>query len=158
MELNKTAATNDVLQSEASVAYGGTLSLTNLSGTLALGDSFKLFSATNYTGAFTNLVPRTAGPGLRWETSLLTNNGTLVVALDGPIITNITWTGLNVVLAGTNGFPTNNYYVLTSTNLAVPLTNWARLTTNLFDVAGNFIFTNAIDRAVPEQFYLLQVP
>src|SRR5262249_33217284 len=44
MKLNKGAATNDILSVAGTLTYGGTLSLTNLSGTLAAGDSFKLFS------------------------------------------------------------------------------------------------------------------
>jgi hypothetical protein len=158
MELNKAALTNDVLQAGTNIAYGGTLSLTNLSGALAVGNRFKLFSAAAYTGAFTNITPLFAGPGLGWDISQLITNGTLGIMVAPPVITNITASGTNLVISGTNGTPTNSYYVLTSTNLALPLTNWARITTNLFDTAGNFIFTNAFNRAVPEQFYLLQLP
>jgi autotransporter-associated beta strand protein len=157
MKLNKGAATNDVLLSGADLSYGGILRLTNLSGTLLPGDTFKLFSASNYTGMFTNVTPL-PGSGLAWSTNLLTTNGTIAVVLASPVITNINWLRTNVIIAGTNGFPNTNYYVLSGTNLAVPLTNWTRLATNLFDLSGNFIFTNSSDPLLPEQYYLLQLP
>jgi hypothetical protein len=56
--------------------------------------------------------------------------------------------------SGTNG----TYYVLTSTNLAAPLTNWTRLLTNQFDGGVNFNLTNAMNTNSPQSFYLLQMP
>ena len=50
MKLNKTSGTNDVLSMGGTLTYGGMLNVTNLSGTLAAGDSFKLFNASGYTG------------------------------------------------------------------------------------------------------------
>ncbi len=47
-EINKTLATNDTIAGLTSVIYGGSLIVTNLAGTLAPGDSFKLFTSTNY--------------------------------------------------------------------------------------------------------------
>src|SRR5439155_17347001 len=58
-ELNKSVLTNDLIQGLARVTYGGTLTVTNLGGTLAAGDTFKLFDAAIYDGAFTNIVPAT---------------------------------------------------------------------------------------------------
>lgn len=66
--------------------------------------------------------------------------------------------GGNLVLSGTGGVTNGNYYVLTSTNLAAPLTNWTRLVTNQFDGSGNFNFTNAMNTNSPQSFYLLQLP
>ena len=63
-----------------------------------------------------------------------------------------------VVVAGTNGLPNAPYWVLASTEVALPLTNWARLATNLFDPGGNFAFTNLFDSNRPQYFYALQVP
>jgi len=61
-------------------------------------------------------------------------------------------------LSGTNGIPNGNYYVLDSTNLALPLPNWTLMATNVFDANGDFTFTNAIDPNTPQLFYLLQLP
>jgi hypothetical protein len=49
-------------------------------------------------------------------------------------------------------------YVLTSSNLLVPRTNWTHIATNHFDSTGHFIFTNAAQTNAAQQFYLLQLP
>ena len=64
----------------------------------------------------------------------------------------------SVIINGSGGPINGTYFVLSSTNIALPLTNWTRLLTNQFDATGNFIFTNAINAAVPRRFYVLQVP
>jgi autotransporter-associated beta strand protein len=84
MKLNKTGATNDVLSVSGTLTYGGTLSLTNLSGTLAAGNSFKLFSAGTYSGSFAHVLPATPGAGLGWGTSTLNTDGTLRVVATTP--------------------------------------------------------------------------
>jgi hypothetical protein len=61
-------------------------------------------------------------------------------------------------LVGTGGVTNGTYYVLTSTNISAPLTNWTRLLTNQFDASGNFNFTNSISPDAPQDFYLLQLP
>ena len=77
MELNKLALTNDSVRGLASVTYGGTLMVSNLAGSYAVGDAFRLFQAGTYTGSFTNIVPAQPGPGRAWDTSTLTSDGTL---------------------------------------------------------------------------------
>ena len=99
MKLNKTALTNDQLSVSGSLFYGGSLVLANLSGSLAPGDSFKLFNAAGgYSGAFTNLTPSRPGfPGfgLAWNTTNLPLNGTLsVMAAAIPPPPNITTVSL----------------------------------------------------------------
>jgi hypothetical protein len=104
LKLNEGAGTNDIIQGVNEFTFGGTLVLTNLSGTLAAGNSFKLFSATNYTGSFSAIVPATPGAGLAWDTTQLTANGTLnVVVGSSPSSnsTNLTFsvTGANLVIS-----------------------------------------------------------
>ncbi len=103
LKLNEGAGTNDIIQGVNEFTFGGTLVLTNLSGTLAAGNSFKLFSATNYTGSFSAIVPAIPGTGLAWDTTQLTANGTLnVVVGSSPSSnsTNLTFsvTGANLVI------------------------------------------------------------
>jgi hypothetical protein len=66
--------------------------------------------------------------------------------------------GTNVVLSGESGPPGGTYYVLGSTNLALPLAQWTREATNQFDDAGNCTFTNAFDFSSSAQFFRLQLP
>ena len=66
--------------------------------------------------------------------------------------------GNNLVIGGTNGLPAANYYVLASTNLASGSNNWHRIMISPFDGMGNFLFTNQVDSAAPQNFFRLQLP
>jgi hypothetical protein len=48
--------------------------------------------------------------------------------------------------------------VLSSPDLAAPLSSWTPLLTNTFGAGGTFSITNAINPATPRQFYLLKLP
>jgi fibronectin-binding autotransporter adhesin len=100
MELNKISATSDQVRATTTTAttitYGGTLVLTNLNGNLSATDTFKLFSASNYVGAFTALSPDLPGPGLAWNTNTLATDG--ILRLTATV--NTTPTNIVVVLTG----------------------------------------------------------
>jgi autotransporter-associated beta strand protein len=98
IELDKGALTNDFVAGLSNVTYSGTLSLTNLSGTLATGDSFKIFDAASYNGSFTSVTPSIPGLGLGWDTSDLGINGTLKIV--ATVATNPT--NLTAVVSGGN--------------------------------------------------------
>jgi len=159
MELDAQNGTNDVIYGAQTINYGGTLALTNISGVLVNGSSFKLFYAANYSGAFTNFLPATPGSGLAWDTSSLTSDGTLRVTKAGsPGISGISVSGGNFILSGTNGKAGSPYYLLASTNVALAVINWLRMQTNFFDVNGNFNATSAIDPNLTQQFFLIEEP
>jgi autotransporter-associated beta strand protein len=80
MKVSKAAATNDQVLGVSSMTYGGTLVLTNMAGNLAANDSFRLFVAGSYHGAFTNVVSETPGQIVTWDVSQLGGNGTVKVA------------------------------------------------------------------------------
>jgi hypothetical protein len=160
MEVNKTAATSDVISSSGNIAYSGTLSVANLAGTLAVGDSFALFSGATYSGAFAAINPATPGPGLAWNTANLDNNGTLsiVAAAVPPTIKNITVSGGNVVISGTNNTGSGGtYHVLSSTNITLSITNWTVLASGTFTGSGTFAFTNSVG-GNQNRFYILKIP
>jgi fibronectin-binding autotransporter adhesin len=160
MDVNKTAATSDQIISSGSINYGGTLSVANLAGTLAAGDSFKLFNGATYSGTFAAINPATPGSGLIWDTSSLNSNGTLKIAAGvvSPTISGITVSGGNIVINGTNNTGSGGtYHVLTSTNLALPLASWTVLTNGTFSGSGNFSTTNMLGGS-RQEFYILQVP
>ena len=75
-----------------------------------------------------------------------------------PVINSVSLNGANLILAGTNGTAGGMYYVLSSTNVALPLTQWAPVLTNKFDSSGNFAVTNAVAPGVSQQFYILELP
>jgi uncharacterized repeat protein (TIGR03806 family) len=76
---------------------------------------------------------------------------------DVPAFNFIHLAGTNFVFRGTNGWPGQNFYVLASTNIALPLNQWKSIFTNPFDSGGNFFFTNPLNPNTPRLFYLLQL-
>jgi autotransporter-associated beta strand protein len=162
MEINKSAApSNDVAQVTGNLLYGGTLVITNLgTNAFSAGDSFKLFNAAVYNGAFTNIVPAIPAVNLAWNTNSLTNGVLSIVAAPTPPpkFGGLNFSGGNLVFSGTSGVPGWTYYVLASTNMASPLSQWQRIATNPFDGNGNFNFTNPPNPNAPQTFYLLEMP
>lgn len=154
------SAANDTIQAGTGITYGGTLDLVNVNGApLAAGNSFPIFYAASYSGSFTNISPATPGAGLVWDLSQL-NSGRVNVATapSAPVISSIKQIGPNLLFSGTGGPMNAPYRVLTSTNVAAPLSNWTALSTNLFDASGNFSVTSDIPDSLPQRFYLICVP
>jgi len=142
MELSKNAATNDLVTGATLITYGGTLVLKNLGGVLAVNDTFKLFNASSYSGAFSAVVSQVYGQTVTWDLSNLTVNGTVRVAsvVAAPVVLttvpsgntlNLSWpadqlgwrleTQTNALTVGLN---TNWFTVANSTNVTgvtVPL-------------------------------------
>lgn len=147
---------SDAVGGFSTLAYGGTLQL-NLTGeSLAGGDVLQLFSFSTASGAFASIVPATPGSGMEWDTSRLTVDGTIKVVSFR--IGSITASGTQVTIDGSGGVPDSTYRVLSTTNIALPVINWEPIATNVFDASGNFNFTQPIDPAFPQRFYILSVP
>jgi len=159
MELDPDNATNDVLKSGVSIAFGGTLNLVNLGASLPEGSSFKLFNAPSCTGSFT-INPSTPGPGQTWDISELATTGTIKVVggSSGPQFGGTVVSDGNVIISGSGGVPFGDYYVLATTNVALPLSSWTPIATNQFDASGNFTFTNSMDSSVVQQFFQIELP
>jgi len=66
IKLNGTTLQNDLITGINSLTYGGTLTLTNIGGALAAGESFTLFNLQSFSGNFTNIVG-SAGSGLTFN-------------------------------------------------------------------------------------------
>ena len=122
--------------------------------------SFPYFKSSVYQTAGTNYfqslgpltTPQTLPP-LSLTTVVLEKNTT------PPSITSVQLLGGNFIIAGTNGnAPGTYFYMLASTNLAQPFTNWAVLATNQFGSGGGFNFTNIFDSSAARQFFILRLP
>ncbi|HUE36773.1 MAG TPA: choice-of-anchor tandem repeat GloVer-containing protein, partial [Candidatus Acidoferrum sp.] len=89
----------------------------------------------------------------------LKSQGSLFKLAIAPVITNIDL-GLNTLtINGAFGLESHEYIVLTSTNVALPITQWTPVWTNVLTRSGNFTFavTNVATTALQGQFYALQV-
>jgi T5SS/PEP-CTERM-associated repeat protein len=159
MDLNANTGASDTIVGMMNVTYSGTLQLSNLAGVLANGNSFTLFSATNYFGAFDSVLPHSPGPNLRWNLDRLTVDGVLQVVAKTPspppLISSTTLSAGNLVITGGNGVPYDPCVLWSSTNLAAGV--WTSWVTNYFDASGNVIFSNLILPGEPARFFRLQV-
>jgi fibronectin-binding autotransporter adhesin len=134
-----------------------TLVVTNLGPALLAGDTFQIFSSALSGG---NTMAVTGGVGVTWSNNLA-GNGTITVlrapALPQPVINQVSLSGGNIIMSGTNGSTGINYCVLTSTNISLSSSNWIAIATNTF--GGNaFSITNAMSSGAQQQFYILQLP
>ncbi len=73
-----------------------------------------------------------------------------------PAFDGIVQSGAEMVISGTGGPANIQYWILTSTNLTLPITSWTPISTNNFDSSGSFQFTNIIDPTAPQSFYQIQ--
>ncbi len=159
MELHPAAGTNDSVLGLASVSYSGTLLVTNVGGSFSVGQIFTLFQSTGgYGGAFENIILPTLPAGMDWETNNLVVDGTISVTGIAQPEVSVARSGNSLILNGSNGIPGATYNILTSTNLASPLSAWTAIETNVLDVNGAFSFTNAINPATPQRFFILSLP
>ncbi len=76
-----------------------------------------------------------------------------------PGVIGISLSGQDVILRATNGFAGRTYRVLTSTNVALPLSSWLPVSSTVLAGTGNFSVTatNAFLSGSALQFYILQV-
>ena len=130
---------------------------TNISGSIISGATNNPLTIsnvqTNDSGTYWLVVTNPAG--------VVVSSNAILTVLTLPDFTSIapaSGTNGGFILSGIGGTNGGTYYVLTSSNLLVPLTNWTYLATNRFDSLGGFIFTNASPTNAPQEFYLLQLP
>ena len=94
--------------------------------------------------------------------SLEISGGQLDLLISGgtpmqPQITAVHYAGTSLVISGTNGLSGEQYNVLTTTNLSLPLSDWTVGPTDTFS-GNNFSVTNTVNAGLPHEFYLIRVP
>jgi hypothetical protein len=92
-----------------------------------------------------------------WTNKLLVDGSIQVVNLTPPKIGSIEVSANKVIINGSGGSPGASFAVLTTTNIAFPLTSWVPLVTNQFDWLGNFVLITAFNPAISNRFYALQL-
>ena len=75
-----------------------------------------------------------------------------------PDIIGTSLSGTNLVLNVTDGHAGATYYVLSSTNVVLPLSQWTLVATNILATSGNFTITvtNTVTLGIRQRFYILQ--
>jgi polygalacturonase len=142
-----------------------TLNITNAAGFAAT--NYTLFSYTSTLSGQPTLGATPAGFAsytYRLDTNTVGQVKLVVAAPSPPNFQNIQIANgggggsFSFVISGTGGVTNGTYYVLASTNLALPLNQWMPVTTNQFDAGGNFIFTNSAPTNAAQEFFRLQLP
>jgi hypothetical protein len=133
-------------------AGGGTaaLSLTVTNNGYALPGNYQIIvMVTN--GDFSANLPV---PGTASVTNLLTIN-----PVGPPSIGQLTLAGTTLEISGSNGLPNRPYFILSSTNLLLPLAQWTPVFTNVFDSSSNFdaSFGIASNPNTPGQFFYVSL-
>lgn len=90
VEVSKTSGTNDVIAVTGAVNYDGTLSITNLGGTILAGNRFKIFNASSFSGNFSYVIGL-PGANLGWK--FLPSTGEVLASSTSP--TNLVATMVN---------------------------------------------------------------
>jgi hypothetical protein len=126
--------------SPASFSQAGNAMLTILAAPNAVTGTYPL-TIIGTNGAFT-----------------VATNITLTILPPQPLLASPVLQGGNFVLRGSGGTPGKQYYVLSSTNPALPLSQWTSVGTDVFDANGDFNFTNTPGLAMPQLYFLLQTP
>lgn len=119
--------------------------------------------ASSWASVLTITASNSAAPGnypltINAVDGNLTNSANVnlsVVVLTPPEFGPVQLSGNNLVLSGTNGPFGGTYYVLTTTNLALPIAQWTVLSTNSFNAGGGFSFTTPLPTA-PQQYFMLR--
>ena len=74
-----------------------------------------------------------------------------------PVLTSINLSGTTLTLGGTNGTAGQQYRVLSSSSLTLPLNQWTPVATNTFSGSA-FSVTNTVTAGAHQNFYILHVP
>ena len=123
---------------------------------LSNGDSFKLFNASSYAGAFRVLRLPELPVGLMWTNQLLVNGTVAVVPQTVPKISSVTRSGTNLLMTVTGAAPSFTYLLYGTTNVALPLGSWQQIKYGLLDWMGNGTVTNGINFAEPQRYFRIQ--
>jgi autotransporter-associated beta strand protein len=136
----------------------------NSAGTLAPAN-YVLLNVTgggSISGTFSNTPAWMGVTPANSSSYAITNIGNQVLleynssSIPRPYITSLSLSGSNIIINGTNGTPEQQYILLTSTNVDLPLNQWTPVATNTFS-GGSFSLTNTVNASARQNFYLIDV-
>ena len=162
IRVNKSLAqSNDMISVTGGIITNtgtGTVTITNIgAASLVVGDQFQIFNEAVENGA----AMKVAGGGVTWNNNLAAN-GSVQVALNyvvltsSPKITSFALQSGNAIISGTNGQAGATAFLLMTTNIMQPLSQWQTVATNVIG-GKSFTFTaaNAASPGSPQRFYIL---
>ncbi|HEX4122442.1 MAG TPA: hypothetical protein VH619_17640 [Verrucomicrobiae bacterium] len=135
----------------------GTVTVDNIGAALELGDRFVIFGGALVNGGALTVT----GAGVQWTNNLAVDGSISVLSLTPPpppptpTISGASEVGGNIVFSGTNGASGGTFYVLETTNIALPLADWTVVSTNTYGPGGIFSVTNSIT-PVPGKYFILE--
>jgi autotransporter-associated beta strand protein len=155
MEINAGGGTSDSVKGLTSIAYAGTLLVSNISGTIRPGQTFQLFSGSGSSGVFNSISPSSPGTGMFWFFNPATGALTASAAYPTNITCSVNATNLTLSwpadhLGWTLAVQTNNPV----SGLSLNANDWARIPGS----QTNTQLTIAFDKAVATGFYRLVYP
>jgi len=158
MKINRTNSPNaDLLSISGNpLAYSGILTVTNIGPALVAGNTFQLFSASGYSGAFGTVTLPTLAANLAWTNTLASNGAISVVSTLPPGAPRISLSpaGTNLVLSwDSTNFPGYSVQAQTNSAAAGLGTNWSGTGSG---TVSPFIVTN--NPANPAVFFRLAHP
>ncbi len=162
IEVNKSSSpSNDVISVTGALINNGTgiVTVSNLSTALVAGDRFQIFNKAVQNGNNLSIVGG-GSTSVTWVNNLAVDGSISVASTvsQQPQITSTSVSNGNINIGGTNGTTGAAFFVLTSTNLALPLANWTPVLTNTFGAGGSFSVNIPVSGSEPAKFYLLQLP
>ena len=129
----------------------GNLTLPNSGGTFFLGVIAN--ASVSFNGFALDAIqqdPNTLVPALQVN-ELIYHSGLMPV----PRFTGIVRAGNTITLGGTNGLAGARFYLLSSTNLALPRSQWSVLSTNAFNGSGAFSIFSVYNPTNHQAFFSL---
>jgi hypothetical protein len=140
----------------AILASGANNAMSPLSADLTIADVPASWNGNTLALTLTNSF----GTNISLVTLTVTN--TVIIPTNSASLTGFSVAnGTNVVINGANGETGGTYYLLSGTNLAMPLSQWIPVATNVITTNGavgngfTFIGTNVIKAGSAQQFYFL---
>jgi fibronectin-binding autotransporter adhesin len=149
---------NDRLAVSNALVLNGTFNIIALTTNFNAGNYVLMTYGGSLSGSLPVIGTRPAGFACAVNTNTPGQVRLVVQVQTPPLISSVAVANGNFIASGSGGPSNSVYYLMSSTNVLSPRNQWSRIATNLFDVIGNFSFTNAIVPGQPQRFYLLQLP
>jgi len=150
---------------QGALALGGNSIKVRNSGAspLGLGSYTLILVASGTVGGGASLNGAVLGAGLAANTvaALAVTNGELDLVVSAPVpppvINSLALKNGGLIISGTNGPANGTFYVLSSTNVVLPLGEWKHVATNSFSPTGAFSVTNPVG-TIPSEFFSIEIP